>query len=890
METNNLSLTPGAWNDTKLKGVNAYRLQVSKLIQGQRLFLEREPENQYDSQAICVKTRQGDVCGYISKDIAVNLAPVLDQYGKNLEASVIEILTANVKDSNTGVRIRFQIPGSQNKPVPVKEMDISRLSSKIITDEQKAIILHPDGKHARVLAVAGSGKTETMVMRIKHLVEDINVNPDSIQVLMFNRNIKLEFQERLNRPGEGVPGMAQRVNTFHSLASIIRRYAENNGYDNSRWIPWDMDEEPGINLSTEKISIILLNLIKALEKTCEIPLNSVGAEEAEDAIRAWKNALIKPEHAGHRDNPALVKVYRAFEKYRLDNSGLTFDDFVPMAVSYLESFTLVNQRYCSGLRYIFVDEYQDVNYAQQRLIELLAGKQADVMVIGDDDQTLYEWRGARPDYILHKFGKQFDNKVVETYQLTNSFRFGPLIAQCAENSVQWNKKREEKSVVAYQIDKLADIQVMEEGELEHKNSNLWLKEQVMNLLKLKLAKPDEIIVLCRMYAQLSLLEAEFIGQIPYIVSGQSPFYKRHESAALLDYLRVGLNYRKPISKFIRKSFLSIANFPNRRLTKSELENLSEAALNNGLSLAEVLERFLEDPRSLFRESQKVSLNDLMTSLQGVFAFTNGANSQTAAEVLEWIKERVKIVSYLEERYGKGQPSFDRIEAMENFIMYARERMMKTEAFLDHIDRLDTTLGTEKNKCIVMTTVYQAKGKQYPYVIIPNCNEGYMPSRYEISNGVFDVTGKVQEADLSESIENERRLFYVALTRATKGIFIGASSPDGERSLPSRFLDEIELDETKKGLASMQKIISTQRENPGSFIGDLSGIKGSFSLAKNAQKYIENIFGKEIASKLDGLVSSLSRKLPGYRTSETARKTLAPARPVETPAEKDWWDD
>jgi hypothetical protein len=166
----------------------------------------------------------------------------------------------------------------------------------------------------------------------------------------------------------------------------------------------------------------------------------------------------------------------------------------------------------------------------------------------------------------------------------------------------------------------------------------------------------------------------------------------------------------------------------------------------------------------------------------------------------------------------------------------------------------------------------------------------MPSRYEISNGVFDVTGKVQEADLSESIENERRLFYVALTRATKGIFIGASSPDGERSLPSRFLDEIELDETKKGLASMQKIISTQRENPGSFIGDLSGIKGSFSLAKNAQKYIENIFGKEIASKLDGLVSSLSRKLPGYRTSETARKTLAPARPVETPAEKDWWDD
>ena len=147
-----------------------------------------------------------------------------------------------------------------------------------------------------------------------------------------------------------------------------------------------------------------------------------------------------PERAGTHTSSYLPLVYQEFEKLRRSENALTFDDFVPLAVSLLEHNPVVNQRNCQNVQYLIVDEYQDINYGQQRLIELLAGVQADVMVVGDDDQTIYEWRGARPNYILNDFAQVFQNKPVLDYRLSRSFRFGPLIAQCASNVISWNTR------------------------------------------------------------------------------------------------------------------------------------------------------------------------------------------------------------------------------------------------------------------------------------------------------------------------------------------------------------------------------------------------------------------------------------------------------------------
>lgn len=887
---NPLNLNLGSWNEIKLNGVTSYRATVLGLRSGQELLMVREPDNPYDPNAICVKTLDGAICGYVPRDLATSLAPIFDQYSKTVAAQVVNLLTANVKNSNTGVLIRFQVPKG-NLQSEVEKVDFSRLSSKVLTNEQKAIVLHPTGQHARILAVAGSGKTETLVMLIKHLVENKGVNPESIRILMFNRNIRTEFQGRLNRPADGVSGIANQVNTFHSLATIIRKYAQQIGLDSTPWKSWEADNDLSENASPEKALHALRLVIDGLEESGEILKGSVGMAEAETAISAWKNALIPPEDAGHLENPDLVKVYKAFEDYRKKQAGITFDDFVPLTVRLLERSPRLRERFCSGLRYIFVDEYQDVNYAQQRLIELLAGDHADVIVIGDDDQTLYEWRGARPDYILKKFERRFSNRPVKTYRLTHSFRFGPLIAQCAENSIQWNSKRHEKSVVAYSFDQPAEVHVMEQGETEHKNSNRWIKEQILNLLKTKRATPQDVIVLCRMYAQLSMLEAEFVGQIPYRIVGQAPFFKRHEAAALLDYLYVGIHFQEPLCELVRQAFLKIANTPNRILAKSILEKQTLLARDKGLSLSDALTSALEDRFFPFNEKQRDNLIELIVCLEGVHRRSKDQDALAVGEILNWLKDTLKFVFYLENYFGKGEPSYERIEAMDNFIDYALERPMPAAAFLEHIAELDTTLGVPKEKQIVMTTVYRVKGEQFPYVVIPNCNEGYMPSRYEMKNSIFDRSGKVQEAELSASIENERRLFYVALTRATKGIYIGAGSPEGAGGYPSRFLDEIDLSETQRGLDVLQSLLTGGHDIWEDILGKLKSFIGKHAILRNFDKYIVNNMGKAYAGRLSSLDAGSVRRTPQYRFENKWNHPPLKTNTLSIEnAEPNWWDD
>jgi len=166
-------------------------------------------------------------------------------------------------------------------------------------------------------------------------------------------------------------------------------------------------------------------------------------------------------------------------------NGLTYDDFIPITVGFLEGNPNLRSQYSDGLLHVIVDEYQDVNYGQQRLVELLAGKRADVMVVGDDDQTIYEWRGARPTYIIREFQSVFDNKPHSQYTLSNSFRFGPVIAQCAFNTIQFNTNRVQKPLIANNFGKQADFFVYEQPPGQMVNINKQLTDQVITLVKNK---------------------------------------------------------------------------------------------------------------------------------------------------------------------------------------------------------------------------------------------------------------------------------------------------------------------------------------------------------------------------------------------------------------------
>ena len=367
-----------------------------------------------------------------------------------------------------------------------------------LTDEQLQVINHPDGAHAKVLSVAGSGKTTTMAYRIKHLLEEKQIGPRQIQVLMFNNLAKDQFVEKLSDAG-----MLQRqmppVNTFHSYA-----YGLINGEGFLQWFGYN----------EELAHLELVRATSQARKKLGLDENAIDVDDAKQAIGLWKGALIAPSQAGYAsyNGDAYVEVYKTFERARLKSNAITFDDFVPLAITMLNNDSRLRRQKTDGLKYIIVDEYQDVNLGQQMLIEILAGSGADLMVIGDDDQTIYEWRGARSDYILGEFQNTFANKPHRTYNLTHSFRFGYDIAQSSYNVILHNSNRLIKPVVSNDPASDSQVTLITDKDRPGDSANRQLAEEILGLVKNKGVKPPDIRVLARTYAQLDSFSTELYDQ------------------------------------------------------------------------------------------------------------------------------------------------------------------------------------------------------------------------------------------------------------------------------------------------------------------------------------------------------------------------------------------
>ncbi len=729
-----------------------------------------------------------------------------------------------------------------------------------LTKEQEAVINHPIGKHAKILAVAGSGKTSTLVYRIKYLVADQQVNPSCIQVLMFNKLARKQFYERMNE-ADIPPSLQPKVDTFHSFAYSFVQNLMASGKLSGNWDFWIDDRE-------EKARITLKRVISSLERAHVITVGSVDSDEAFQAIQLWKGSLIPPSRAGYKGNKYMPRIYDAYERERRNLHALTYDDFIPIIVAHLERSQELLQQYAGNLKHLIVDEYQDVNYGQQRLIELLAGNQADVMVVGDDDQTIYEWRGARPNYIIREFESVFNNKPIIKYTLSRSFRFGAVIAQCAYNSILFNTNRVQKSLVSQNINKPSNIFLFEQSPNQSSDTNKTLTDQVLTLVKNKGVHPSQIIVLCRMFAQLSGIESEFINRkIPYRVMGQKPFFERNEIKVLLGYVRLSICYRDSVTESIKTEFLNIANTPNRMLARRDLEQLMNAALLQKITLAQALKNFVESPASSLNMQQRERVLELMGALESANKRLTLYPEETTDVLLSQLISSIDYFSHFDSYYGKGEASFERKESILNFIEYAKEIGLPPSKFLTHVAKLDTTRGAPIDQQIVMTTVFRTKGLEYDYVIIPNCIEGYMPCLYGTDNRVFDELGKIREPDPSEAIENERRLFYVALTRAKEAVYIGTGTKreNSPSPKPSRFIDEIQYEPTIKIMTALQQAANGQDDAKLNLLSLINQFGGMKSLSQNLLSYyLVELGDQSLIGRAASVVSS-SREIPfSYR--------------------------
>lgn len=749
-----------------------------------------------------------------------------------------------------------------------------------LTEEQKQVIHHPLGKHARVMAVAGSGKTTTMVYRIQFLIREKGIAPNDICILMFNRRAREDFQRKLEKVLNN--SVKPRVYTFHSYAYSLIGDAISKGYFppiNDFWV--DGREE--------RYRDFIHKAMQNLEKNSVIPLYSFDADEVKECISLWKGSLIPPEFAGHRTKPDIVKIYAEFERLRILQNAASYDDFVPLSIGILKSEKdIQNQE--NRYKILIVDEYQDINYGQQRLVELLAGNSADIMLVGDDDQTIYEWRGARPEYILDLYKQTFKTKPFIDYTLSYSFRFGPIIAQCAENLISLNKKRAKKAVISYHQNHSSNILLSSEQGEKDTDTNKELAMQVPVLVR-ECGDPKKVIVLARTFSQLSGLEIEFLNQhIPYRVIGREPFFKRREIAALTDYISVALRMKETLISDDVTKIRSILNIPNRKLPKKHILTVLESMQRQGKSIEDAFSYLVTENKSPLSYSQIEKMQELLVVLKRLNEILSSTNPPPAAQLLESIINWTDYFSHFDNYYGVGEASEDRKRTIKKFLEYASSVPLPVKEFLTQISRLDSTLGVPQDHQIIMTTVHRVKGEEYDYVIIPACQQGNMPCEILPNNPIYDISGRVKEPKSSDPIENERRLFYVAITRAKKSAFIGIPSKisgDYSQSITpqvSQFVEEINLSPTQEIFHEFHQIM----ENPQHDRESLENILINHACHKNL---IENVVLNYLTKNNISLSPETMKKIESIpiAPSQLNKKIPTPNEKTQD-IEHKWWID
>lgn len=689
---------------------------------------------------------------------------------------------------------------------------------------QKKAIYNTEGP-VLVLAGAGSGKTTVLVNRIANLirfgraytsdycsfeptetdiaqmkaylngetddlfdVEDLlsvyPANPWQILAITFTNKAASELKERLEKM------LGSRANdiwasTFHSSCTrILRKYGDRIGFT-SHFTIYDTDDSK--------------RLMKECQKALGIEDRYLSHKTILYEISMAKDSLISP--AEYRKTAGsdvrLVKVASAYEEYqkRLKKAdAMDFDDIIVNTVELLEKNPDVLEYYQNKFRYIMVDEYQDTNHAQYKLVSLLAGKYKNLCVVGDDDQSIYRFRGATIENILSFENEYKDSLVV---RLEENYRSTQTVLDAANAVIRNNSRRKGKELWTSngQGEKIKTLYAYDE-----QDEAKLIASEIFNLTSGGMRFSD-IAILYRMNAQSNALEQVFVrSAIPYRVIGGLRFYDRMEVKDALAYLAVINNPGDEIR--LRR----IINTPKRGIGDSTVAKAAEIAGQVGLSLFEICER-ADEFAAIQRSAKKLrEFTDMINLLRGM---------RESLTLDELFKKTMEVTGYTESLLldtEKGEERLENIsELLNNIVAYMKDNGEEAslEAFLEEISLMtDIDNYNSQIDAVVMMTLHSAKGLEFPAVFIPGMEEGIFPGMRSMNS--------------QEDIEEERRLAYVGITRAKKRLFLcNASSRmmfgTTNRNMPSRFLREIPEKLTEPaGRMTKQTSPTFERGSTGSF--------------------------------------------------------------------------
>ncbi|MFY9780136.1 MAG: UvrD-helicase domain-containing protein [Candidatus Baltobacteraceae bacterium] len=621
---------------------------------------------------------------------------------------------------------------------------------------QRDAVRHTDGP-VLIFAGAGSGKTRVLTHRIAYLLNEKQVFPDRILAVTFTNKAAGEMKARL----EEMVGAVARdlwVGTFHAICvRILRRDGKRVGIASNFAI---MDE-------TDQRAII-----RDVLHDLDYDERQISPGAALDEISKAKNALLSPEAYEARNTSffgeRIGNVYREYDRRLRESNGLDFDDLIAKAVEVLETVDDVRTRYQNKFRYILVDEYQDVNYAQYRLCAILAGEHKNLTVVGDDDQSIYAWRGSDYKNIL-RFEEDFPGTAV--FKLEENYRSTQFILDAANELVENNKSRAPKKLFTKR-EKGEPVTVY--GAETERAEARYVMEKIKELVREGAAYRD-FLVLYRTNAQSRVFEEGFASEgIPYRVVGGVGFYARAEIKDMMAYLRYIVNPSDAVA------FRRIVNVPRRSIGQQTIASLVEAANAAGVSVGQTvfdkellrravpkkqkeLERFAELIVTLRERLASYSISDLLVAVleeSGYLRELQGEDTADSRARLENVQELISVAREFESQENAG--------TLDDFLANV--------ALISDIDTLDPG-----SSYVTLMTLHAAKGLEFPVAFLTGLEEGVFPHNRALT-------------DMTE-LEEERRLAYVGITRAMDRLYLSHAM---RRTLfgntfahpKSRFLEEM----------------------------------------------------------------------------------------------------
>ena len=624
----------------------------------------------------------------------------------------------------------------------------------LLNDDQKKAVEATEGA-LLVLAGAGSGKTRVLTFRILHILYKKLATPAQILAVTFTNKAANEMKTRIAKL-INLPIDRMWVGTFHSLSlRILRQHHEEIGLKKN-FLIIDTEDQ--------------LKLIKNICDVEKIDTKETSAKYYLNIIDSFKNKGISSkelkENKYRKNDAEIRKIYTIYQSELIRLNLVDFGDLILHCINIFKKNNSILKKYQNFFRYILVDEYQDINPIQQKWITYLYGGSKNICCVGDDDQSIYSWRGADVSNLLN-FEKIFiKTKII---RLEQNYRSTKNILKCASSLISKNKGRFGKELWSENEE---GEKITVSGFWETKEESIYVTDKIENLIKNNI-KLSEISILFRIAAHTRSFEERLINLgLPYKIIGGLRFYERKEVKDVIAYLRLVNNLSDDLA------FERIINVPKRGIGKTTLSKISSYSRLNNISMYEATKQII------FKTNSKAK-TEIYKFIDNLNKWKKTLNNFNHIELAKVIVEDSGYLDFLkkEEKNSNNPENLSRIENINEFIESLKD-FENLEGFLEHVSLVMENISNTSEENITLMTMHAAKGLEFDNIFLAGWEEGVFPSLRSI-----EETG-------NKGLEEERRLAYVALTRARKKIFITYvnqnrySYASHDYNLPSRFINEL----------------------------------------------------------------------------------------------------